>query len=145
MSELFKSIDYRHTLHNRRSVYLSSINIPIINNINNIGTALVAIIGSILIATDTRWGFLVSIGSLMSYIVFLRMLARPFNSISNMLTMIQASLAGAERIFQMMDQQPEPSLQKASWKSFKAEDGKYYWTNGMETKPDLGDLRMDHV
>ncbi len=145
MSELFKSIDYRHTLHNRRSVYLSSINIPIINNINNIGTALVAIIGSILIATDTRWGFIVSIGSLMSYIVFLRMLARPFNSISNMLTMIQASLAGAERIFQMMDQQPEPSLQKASWKSFKAEDGKYYWTNGMETKPVLGDVRMEHV
>ena len=45
----------------------------------------------------------------------------------------------------MMDQQPEPSLQKASWKSFKAEDGKYYWTNGMETKPVLGDVRMEHV
>lgn len=145
MSELFKSIDCRHTMHNRRSVFLSSVNIPIVNNVNNIATALIGIVGCVLLATDSQWGFVVTVGSLISYITFLRMLSRPFNSISNLLTMIQASLAGAERIFQMMDLKPEPSLQKAKWRSYKAEDGKYYWTDGLDTKPVLGDVRMEHV
>ncbi len=103
MARVFKSIDYWHTLHNRQSVFLSSCNVPIVNNINNMTTGLVVILGAVLIVTGTNWGFTVTIGSLISYVAFLRMLARPFNSISNLLTSIQSSLAGAERIFQMMD------------------------------------------
>ena len=59
--------------------------------------------------------------------------------------MVQASLAGAERIFQMMDQPAEPSLKKAMWKSFKGEDNKYYRTNGTITKPVQGEVNMNHV
>lgn len=147
MSDLFKSIDYRHTMHNRRSVFLSSVNVPIVNNINNLTTGLVTIIGAILVATgfSSQYGFVVSIGSLISFITFLRMLSRPFNSISNMMTMIQSSLAGAERIFQMMDIEPELSLNKAKWRSYKAEDNNFYWTDGVTTKPVLGQVDMQHV
>ena len=73
------------------------------------------------------------------------MLSRPFNSISNMMTMIQSSLAGAERIFQMMDIEPELSLNKAKWRSYKAEDNNFYWTDGVTTKPVLGQVDMQHV
>lgn len=146
MCELFKSIDYRHTVHNKRSVFLSSLNIPIVNNINNLATALIAIIGCVLLATGNGSGSVVSIGSLLSFITFLRMLSRPFNSISNLMTMVQASLAGCERIFQMMDVEPEPSLKEAKWKSYKnEEDGKFYWSDGTTHKPVLGDVRMEHV
>ena len=147
MSQLFKSIDYRHTLDNHKSVYLSSVNIPIVNNINNLTTALVAIVGCVLLVTDAAsgLGLTVSIGSIIAFVTFIRMFARPFNSISNMMTMLQASLAGAERIFQMMDQEPEPSLQQAKWRSYKADDGKFYWTDGKETKPVLGQVDMKNV
>ena len=145
MARLFKSIDYRHTLHNRRSVFLSSSNIPIVNNINNMTTAIVVIIGAVLVVSGADWGFAVTAGTLISYVTFLRMLARPFNSISNLLTAIQASLAGAERIFQMVDQEPEPSLHEAKWKSFKGEDGNFYWTDGKTTKPVRGEVEMNHV
>lgn len=147
MSQLFKSIDYRHTLDNHRSVFLSSVNIPIVNNINNLTTALVAIIGCVLLVTDsaTPLGLIVSVGSIIAFVTFIRMFARPFNSISNMMTMLQASLAGAERIFQMMDQTPEPSLQKAKWRSYKGDDGKFYWTNGSETKPVRGEVEMKGI
>ena len=147
MSQLFKSIDYRHTIDNHKSVFLSSVNIPIVNNINNLTTALVAIVGCVLLVTNTASsiGLVVSVGSIIAFVTFVRMFARPFNSISNMMTMLQASLAGAERIFQMMDQKPEPSLQKAKWRSYKGEDGKFYWTNGQETKPVLGQVDMKNV
>ena len=145
MAKLFKSIDYVHTLHNRRSVFLSSSNIPIVNNINNMATAITVMIGAVLIVTGADWGFSVTAGTLLSYVVFMRMLARPINSISNLLTAIQASLAGAERIFQMVDQPQEPSLQEAKWRSYKADDGKFYWTNGTEQKPVRGEVEMNHV
>lgn len=145
MCRLFKSIDYWHTVHNKRSVFLSSANIPIVNNINNMTTAITIIVGAVLLITGTQWGFVISLGTLLSYVTFLRMLARPFNSISNLLTAIQASLAGAERIFQMLDQPAEPSLQKAKWHSYKEKDGKFYWTDGKTIKPVLGEVNMNHV
>ena len=144
MLDLFKSIDYRHTIHNKKSVFLSSANIPIVNNINNLNTALVAIVGIILIVTDVSFAR-VSVGTLVAYVSLLRMLARPFNNISNLMTMVQSSLAGAERIFQMIDIEPEPSLQKAKWHSYKGNDGKFYWTDGMRVKPVLGQVDMRHV
>lgn len=146
MNRIFKSIDYRHTIDNDRSVFLSSVNIPIVNNVNNIATGIIAIIGAAMIATGTDLpGAMISVGSIISYIAFLRMFSRPFNSISNMMTMLQASLAGAERIFQMIDQKPEPAHSKALWRSFKSEDGQYYWTDGKEVKKVKGEVNMDHV
>lgn len=147
MNKIFKSIDYRHTLDNYKSVYLSSINIPIVNNINNIATAIIALIGVILLVSNTKIpGFIMTIGSLISFISFLRMFSRPFNSISNLMTMVQASLAGAERIFEMIDQKPESALNSAKWHSYKnSEDNKYYWTDGNQTKPVLGEVRFEHV
>lgn len=146
MNKVFKSIDYRHTVDNYRSVYLSSMNIPIVNNMNNICTGVIALLGSIFIANDIAIpGTIVSVGTLISYIAFIRMFSRPFNSISNMMTMVQASLAGAERIFQMVDQKPEPAHNQAKWKSFRAEDGQYYWTDGKQVKHVRGEVRMDHV
>ena len=146
MNKIFKSIDYRHTLHNRRSVFLSSVNIPIVNNINNMATGIIAMLGAILIAVGSNIpGTVISVGILISYIAFLRMFSRPFNSISNMMTMLQASLAGAERIFQMIDQEPEPAHNKSLWRSFKAEDGQYYWTNGKDIKHVRGEVDMKNV
>ena len=147
MSQLFKSIDYRHTIDNHKSVFLSSINIPIVNNIVNMTTGLVAMVGCVLLVSGAAsvMGLIISAGSLMAFVTFVRMFARPFNSVSNMMTMLQASLAGAERIFQMMDQPPEPSLQEAKWKSYKGEDGKFLWTDGKEVKPVMGQVDMQHV
>lgn len=146
MNVIFKSIDYRHTIDNYRSVFLSSVNIPIVNNLNNVATGVIAILGATLIASGTTLpGTIISVGAIISFIAFLRMFSRPFNSISNMMTMLQASLAGAERIFQMIDQKPEPAHNKAVWRSFKAEDGQYYWTDGKIVKHVRGEVRMDHV
>ena len=61
------------------------------------------------------------------------------------MTMLQASLAGAERIFQMIDQKPEPAHNKSLWRSFKAEDGQYYWTNGKDVKHVRGEVDMKNV
>lgn len=146
MNKIFKSIDYKHTKDNYRSVFLSSINIPFVNNTNNFSTGLISMLGAIMVASHTTIpGISITVGSIISFIAFLRMFSRPFNSISNLMTMFQSSLAGAERIFQMMDQEPEPSLNKAKWRSFKAEDGQYYWTDGKIVKHVRGEVTMSHV
>lgn len=150
MCDIFKSIDYKHTVHNTRSTYMSSMNIPIVNNLNNLATAVIAVAGSIFTIMSAEGtisipGFTLTIGTLISFVSFLRQFSRPFNNMSNMMTMIQSSLAGAERIFQMMDIPPEPARNQAEWRSFKAEDGRFYWTDGTTVKPVLGEVRMEHV
>lgn len=150
MCDIFKSIDYKHTVHNTRSTYMSSMNIPIVNNLNNLATAVIAVAGSIFTIMSAEGtisipGFTLTIGTLISFVSFLRQFSRPFNNMSNMMTMIQSSLAGAERIFQMMDISPEPARNQARWRSFKAEDGRFYWTDGTTVKPVLGEVRMEHV
>ena len=149
MSDIFKSIDYRHTLHNTRSTYMSSMNVPIVNNLNNFATALIAVLGSVFVVLSFQGhfidGFLMTVGTLISFVSFLRMFARPFNNMANQMTMIQSSLAGAERIFQMMDQEPELAHNQAKWRSFKAEDGRFYWTDGKQVKPVRGEVVLEHV
>ncbi|HBR86015.1 MAG TPA: multidrug ABC transporter ATP-binding protein [Firmicutes bacterium] len=148
MSDIFKSIDYTHTLDNCVSTYMSSMNIPIVNNLNNFATAAIAIFGTVCVILSKQGhfleGFAMSIGTLMTFVSFLRMFARPFNDLSNQMTMVQSSLAGAERIFQMIDQKPELS-QATKWRAFKAEDGHFYWTDGKVTKPVRGEVRLEHV
>ena len=82
----------------------SGLMMPIMINMSTINYALTATIGGILAVTRG-----LDIGGLASFLQYSRQFGRPINELSSQLNSLQAALAGAERVFEMMDQLPEPA------------------------------------
>lgn len=76
---------------------------PLMNVINNIGFALIAIIGGIIAVEN-----LISIGIIASFISYSRQFVRPLNELANLFNLLQSGVAGAERVFEILDEKEEP-------------------------------------
>ena len=80
---------------------------PINNNLGYLQYAILAIVGGILCVYSTDEMPLLSLGSLMSFMVLSRNFNMPINQISQQMNAIVMALAGAERIFELMDERCE--------------------------------------
>ena len=78
---------------------------PINNNLGYIQYSILAIVGGILVVSSK--GALLELGSLMTFMLLSRSFNMPINQISNQINAIVMALAGAERIFELMDVEPE--------------------------------------
>lgn len=76
---------------------------PLMNVINNLGFASVTCVGALLALRGA-----VTVGVISSFLSYSRQFARPLNDIAGMLNVIQSALAGAERVFEVLDQAEEP-------------------------------------
>ncbi len=88
----------------------ASILMPIMNNLSYIHYALTAIIGATLtILTGQReMGiFVLGLGALVSFLQYTRSFAQPITQVSQQFNVILNALAGAERIFALLDEKPE--------------------------------------
>jgi len=78
---------------------------PINNNLGYIQYAILAIVGgTIVVQSGGSW---LTLGSLMTFMVLSRNFNMPINQISNQFNSIIMALAGAERVFELMDEEPE--------------------------------------
>ena len=75
---------------------------PLVNMVNNLGFALIACAGGVLALRGA-----VSVGLVVSFLGYSRQLGRPLNSIAALFSSIQQAVAGAERLFEILD---EPEL-----------------------------------
>lgn len=75
---------------------------PLMGNLNNIAYAATALFGGILTVYS-----MFDIGSLAAFLQYSRQVGFPVQQITNQLNTILAAMAGAERVFEMMDQTPE--------------------------------------
>ncbi len=78
---------------------------PINNNLGYVQYAILAIIGGTIVVASG--GSLLSLGSLMAFMTLSRNFNMPINQISNQINAIIMALAGAERVFELMDEEPE--------------------------------------
>ena len=78
---------------------------PINNNLGYIQYAILAIVGGIIVVQSN--GTLLSLGSLMAFMTLSRNFNQPINQISQQMNSIIMALAGAERVFELMDEEPE--------------------------------------
>ncbi len=78
---------------------------PVNNNLGYIQYAILAIVGGILVVSSE--GKLLSLGSLMTFMLLSRSFNMPISQVSNQINAIVMALAGAERIFELMDEEPE--------------------------------------
>lgn len=88
-----------------RARTLTSFMGPLMNMVNNFGLAVVACAGGWLAVAS-----LATVGVIASFINYAGRLGRPLNMIAQLFTSIQAALAGAERVFELMDETPEPDV-----------------------------------
>ncbi len=78
---------------------------PINNNLGYVQYAILAIVGgTLVVASDEK---LLTLGALMAFMTLSRSFNQPINQISQQMNAIIMALAGAERIFELMDQEPE--------------------------------------
>jgi len=75
---------------------------PLMNVVSNLSFALVACGGGWLALQGA-----LTIGVIASFLNYSRLFARPINEIANQFNMIQSAVAGAERVFQVMDEETE--------------------------------------
>lgn len=75
---------------------------PVNNFINNIGLSFVIAIGAIMTVND-----MASVGIIAAFVTYSRQFFRPINQLSNLLNMFQSAIAGAERVFEIMDEAPD--------------------------------------
>lgn len=85
-----------------RAQLYAGIMMPVIQNLNTINFALTATVGGLLSLLKG-----LDIGGLAAFLQYSRQFGRPVNEISSQYNSLQAALAGAERIFEILDEAPE--------------------------------------
>lgn len=75
---------------------------PLMNVINNIGFAAVAGVGGILAVEN-----MITVGIIASFLSYSRQFVRPLNNLANIFNTLQSAVAGAERVFEILDQNEE--------------------------------------
>ncbi len=79
---------------------------PLMGNLSQINYALTACVGGLLCIAK---GF--DVGGLTVFVNFSRQFSRPINEISMQVSSVFSALAGAERVFAIMDEEPETDLE----------------------------------
>ena len=117
--------------------------IPAVVSISYINYAIVAILGGIMALQG-----MTDVGSLASYLVFVRQAAAPINQFTQQGNFLLAALAGAERVFEAMAQQPEKDEGKVERVHVEADGAEEQWAWRREDGtlvPLRGDVRFREV
>lgn len=77
---------------------------PVMGNIGNIQFVLTAVLGGILLVSGVGG---ITIGTIVAYLQFTKSFTQPFMQVAQQFNSIIMALAGAERIFQLMDEESE--------------------------------------
>ena len=102
----------------------ANILMPCILNIGNLGYVLVAVIGGILSVNG-----ILSIGSIAAFLQYVKSFTNPLGQVSQQMNFIAMALAGAERIFKLIDEKSEEDDGYVTLVNAKMENGKIVEAN----------------
>ena len=83
-----------------KSQFLSSIMMPIMNFVGNLGYVIVSILGGYM-AINGR----ISIGDIQAFIQYMWMFTQPLNQLAQIMNLLQSTAAAADRIFEFLDEE----------------------------------------
>lgn len=135
---------------------------PVNNNLGYLQYVLVAVVGFILIVSGAQsallsaysaaqgGGIAVSAGMLVSFLAYTRQFNMPIMQVSQQFNAIVLALAGAERIFEMVDTSPEDKGGDVTLTYGEYEEGVWAWKKpredgGYDYVPLKGDIRFNDV
>ena len=105
----FKNINNALYKTGVKAQFYGSLTNPSTRLINNLTYSVVGIIGGIVAILGK-----ITIGNISSFLIYSNLFAKPFNEISGVITQIQAAIASADRIFNIMDMKQEKEEEKIS-------------------------------
>lgn len=86
----------------QKAQFYSGMMMPVMQNLNTLNYVFITIVGALLAIFR---GF--DVGGLAAFLQYSRQFGRPINELASLYNSIQAAIAGAERIFEIIDQAPE--------------------------------------
>jgi ATP-binding cassette subfamily B protein len=98
----FKEINEKLNESSTKAQIWSGYMMPLMNVINNFTFTVVAIVGGVL---SVKYGL--AVGTVVSFMSYSKQSAQPLNSVAGMFNTIQSALAGAERVFEILDSKEE--------------------------------------
>ena len=129
--------------------------IPAVVTISYFNYAIIAVLGGLMVLNGQS-----DLGSLASYLVFVRQSAMPINQLTQQGNFLLVALAGAERIFRTMEEEPEVDRGAVELVRVRREGdgtltpcrestGRWAWRDSTRPSAPLvplrGDVRFDHV
>lgn len=87
-----------------KAQFYSGLMMPVMQNLNTLNYVIITIVGALLAIFR---GF--DVGGLAAFLQYSRQFGRPINELASLYNSIQAAIAGAERIFEVIDEEPEPA------------------------------------
>ncbi len=85
-----------------RAQFVSGMIMPLMRFVGNLGYVVVAVVGGIMVTQGS-----ISIGDVQAFIQYAQQFTQPITQLANIANVIQSTLASAERIFELLDEQEE--------------------------------------
>jgi len=85
-----------------KAQFISGIIMPLMSFIGNIGYVLVSVVGGILVTKRA-----IEIGDIQAFIQYSRQFTQPIVQTANIMNIIQSTIASAERVFELLDEEEE--------------------------------------
>ena len=155
---LKRNEELRHNMS--RANALSMLIMPMMGNLGNVLYVLVALIGGALgIAGAMNLSIggepEVTMGTIASFLVLSRNFMNPITQVSQQLNSVIMAMAGAGRIFELLDEKPEKDLGRITLVNVKEENGelvrcgektgRWAWLDGKNLVPLRGEVVLDDV
>jgi ATP-binding cassette subfamily B protein len=86
----------------RRAQFIASIVMPLLQFLDHMDVAIVAGVGGVLALKG-----IVTVGLVATFLTYTQRLSQPLLQVANLMNTVQAALAGAERVFEVVDHRPE--------------------------------------
>ncbi|MFH5186884.1 ABC transporter ATP-binding protein [Paenibacillus sp. TAB 01] len=100
--ETFDEINDRLYESGWKAQFISGIIMPMMSFVSNIGYVLVSVVGGILVTKRS-----IEIGDIQAFIQYTRQFSMPITQLANIANIIQSTIASAERVFELLDEQEE--------------------------------------
>lgn len=121
--------------------FYSGIMGPFSTGINNASYATIALTGGMLVLTGS-----LDIGTFFTFLSYSKQFTQPINQIMNQMNNIFSALAGAERVFEIMDMESETDNGTVTLEEISAETGKqWFWIDGDNKIPVEGKVVFENV
>ena len=103
VEERFQALNKKLTRSAVMAQSISGVIGPVNNMMNNITFLIVTVCGAVFIIRDMN----MTVGIIFTFLLYMRSFTRPVNDMLMLINTIQSALAGAERVFEIMDEHPE--------------------------------------
>ena len=97
-------IEYNEKLYEAgwKAQFVSGIIMPLMRSVGNLGYALVAVIGGVMVTNGSM-----ALGDVQAFLQYAQQFAQPITQLANFANVIQSTMASAERLFELLDEEEQ--------------------------------------